>query len=138
MSSGRGSRLEDRRPPLPLSVVLPASADARTRRALTRRVRRLAARGTDRTLVCDASRLSSADLATLERLARLALMARRAGCAMRLANAAPELGDLVRLAGLAAVLGCPDASGVDPGREPEEREEPRRVEEERDPGDPVA
>jgi ABC-type transporter Mla MlaB component len=45
-----------------------------------------------------------ADLAMVELLARLALSARRRGHALRLRGAAPELLELIALAGLADVL----------------------------------
>jgi hypothetical protein len=55
-----------------------------------------------------------------------------------LRNAAPQLVELVTLAGLADVLPCEAGSRVQLGREAEEREEPGRVEEERDAGDATA
>jgi anti-anti-sigma regulatory factor len=45
-----------------------------------------------------------ADAASVEALARLQLVARRAGCDLRLRNASPELRDLVAFMGLRDVL----------------------------------
>ena len=45
-----------------------------------------------------------ADLAVVDCLARLQLAARRAGCAVRLCDADPELLELLDLAGLTEVL----------------------------------
>jgi anti-anti-sigma regulatory factor len=68
-------------------------------------------------------------LATVDALARLALAARRLGGELRVRALPRDVRELVSLAGLA------DALGVEPGGEPEEREEPLRVEEEREVGD---
>jgi anti-anti-sigma regulatory factor len=70
------------------------------------------------------------DLAVVDTLARLALAERRRGRKLRLGNGPRELRELLVLTGLDGVL------GVEPGREPEEREERVRVEEERELGDP--
>jgi hypothetical protein len=86
---------------------------------------------------CDVSALGRPDLGTVEALARVALVARRHGCDVRLRHAQPELCELVALAGLDAVLPCARESGLEPRRQPEHREEPRGVEEEGDPADPV-
>jgi hypothetical protein len=71
-----------------------------------------------------------ADLATVDALARLQLVARRAGLELRLRRASPDLLDLIAFVGLDEVL------RVEPGRQPEEREEPLGVEEERELSDP--
>ena len=63
-------------------------------------------------------------LGTVDVLARLALAARRRGVRLRLRRPSHELRELVALAGLGEVL------GVEPGGQPEEREEPLGVEEE--------
>ena len=72
------------------------------------------------------------DIATVDALARLALAAKRIGLELRLADAPPALLELVAFAGLAEAL------GVEPGRQPEQREQPLGVEEERHLGDPAA
>jgi anti-anti-sigma regulatory factor len=71
-----------------------------------------------------------ADLGTIDALARLQLTARRAGLHMRLRAVPRELRELLELVGLDEVL------GVEPRRQPEEREERRGVEEERELDDP--
>ena len=92
----------------------------------------------DATLIlCDVARLSDADMATVDALARLALRARRMGCAVNLREPSTELLELLGLAGLDEVLPCAPASGVEVIGQSEEREEPLGVEEERDAGDPA-
>jgi anti-anti-sigma regulatory factor len=84
-----------------------------------------------RTIVCDL-RGVAADCVTVDALARLHLAARRAGVELNLRHASKELRELLVFTGLSAVL------RVEPSGEPEEREEPLRVEEERELGDPPA
>lgn len=73
-----------------------------------------------------------ADLSTVDALARLQLLARRASQEVRLQNASPELWALLSLVGLDEVL------RVEPGRETEQREERVSLEEEREFSDPAA
>jgi anti-anti-sigma regulatory factor len=80
---------------------------------------------------CDVNSLE-ANLSTVDVLARLQLLARRAGHEVRLQNASPELWALLSLVGLDEVL------RVDPGRETEQREERVGLEEERELPDPAA
>jgi len=80
---------------------------------------------------CDVSSLG-ADLSTVDALARLQLLARRAGREVRLQNASPELWALLSLVGLDEVL------RVESGREAEQREERVRLEEKREFRDPAA
>jgi anti-anti-sigma regulatory factor len=82
-----------------------------------------------RTVVVDVSTLI-ADAATVDSLARLQLAARRLGRELRLRHASDNLQELVDLCGLADVL------RVEVRRQPEEREEPVGVEEERQLDDP--
>ena len=97
-----------------------------------------------RVIVCDASALGKVDLSTIDRLARLQLAALVLERAIRVAGAPPELREVIALVGLAEVLPCfpsaPGGSGLplEPGRQAEQREEPRGVQEERDAADPVA
>jgi anti-anti-sigma regulatory factor len=84
-----------------------------------------------RTIVCDL-RGVAADCVTVDALARLHLAARRAGVELNLRDASKELRELLVFTGLSGVL------RVEPGGEPEEREEPLRVEEERELDDPPA
>jgi anti-anti-sigma regulatory factor len=81
-------------------------------------------------LSCDVRALC-ADVAAIDALARLQLAARRAGFELRLLRASPELRCLLELTGLETVL------RVEPGREPEEREQGLGVEEEAELDDPV-
>jgi hypothetical protein len=83
------------------------------------------------TIVCDVGTLAP-DAATVDVLARLQLAARRLGREVRLRNASGELRDLIAFVGLRDVL------RVEPGWEPEEREQPFRVEEERELDDPAS
>ena len=83
-----------------------------------------------RTLACDLSGCT-ADLATVDAVARLVLAARRLAWEIRLCHASPELLDLLSFAGLGEALGV-EACG-----QAEQGEEHRRVEEERELGDPA-
>ena len=74
---------------------------------------------------------SQADLRSVEALARLQLAARRLGCRLQVCHAPADLLCLIEFTGLSEVL------GLEPGREPEEREDPLRVEEERELDDPA-
>jgi anti-anti-sigma regulatory factor len=67
-------------------------------------------------VVCDVSALAGSDLATVDALAGLALVARRLGCRVRLRHASPELRELLALAGLADVVPCAAGSAVEPRR----------------------
>jgi hypothetical protein len=71
------------------------------------------------------------DLAVVDTLARLALAERRCGRKLRLGNVPRELRELLVLTGLDRPL------GVEPGREPEKREERVGVEEEGELADPA-
>jgi hypothetical protein len=75
--------------------------------------------------------VSTASLATVEALARLQLAARRKGLDLRLHVVSRELRDLIELAGLMQAL------GVEPRRQPEEREQRVGVEEEGELGDAI-
>ena len=55
-------------------------------------------------LICDLSALPRAHLGAIDALARLQLAARRGGCRMLLRAAPAELGHLIELCGLDAVL----------------------------------
>jgi anti-anti-sigma regulatory factor len=81
-----------------------------------------------RTIVCDL-RGVAADCVTVDALARLHLAARRAGVELSLSHASTELEELLLFTGLSGVL------GLEPGRQPEEREDPLGGEEERELGD---
>jgi anti-anti-sigma regulatory factor len=82
-------------------------------------------------VVCDLTAVTRPDVVTVEALARLRLTARRHGCTLVIRGRDPNLGGLIGLLGLDDAL--PEA-----GREPEQREEPRGVEEVVDGSDPPA
>jgi hypothetical protein len=99
----------------------------------------LCARATDalegsppRRLECDASDVPTPDLGVVEALARLELTVRRGGGSMRIIGASEELLDLLAFCGLRFGL------ALEAERQSEHRVEAGRVEEERDPGDPIA
>jgi ABC-type transporter Mla MlaB component len=94
-------------------------------------------RGETTVVLCDLAELSRADMGTVDALARLALRARRMGCLVSLRDASPELRELLALAGLCEILPCSQGSRLEVVGQPEQREEPLRVEEERDAGDPA-
>ena len=79
-------------------------------------------------VVFDASSLAP-EASSVDLLARLTLVARRAGLASRIANTSAELRALVHFVGLAAVL------GVEPSRQSEQPEQLLGIEEEGDFGD---
>jgi anti-anti-sigma regulatory factor len=85
-----------------------------------------------RALVLDCAALANPDCATIDLIARLQLEVRRCGLELLLRNTNDPLRDLIGLAGLTDVL------RVEPGRQSEEREQPCRVEEERQLDDPPA
>jgi hypothetical protein len=82
------------------------------------------------TIVCDVQPVVP-DGRALDALARLQLNARRLGLELLLRNASNELLELIAFAGLDEVL------RVELERQPEEREERLRVEEERELDDPA-
>jgi ABC-type transporter Mla MlaB component len=86
---------------------------------------------------CDVGALEP-DAVTVDAMARMLLTARRLGHRVRFKDAPPELWGLLRLMGLDEVLPCGATSGVEPRGQPEEREQTRGVQEERDPGDATA
>src|SRR5262249_41570408 len=104
----------------------------------------------DAGFVCDGGALVEPAGADGDALPRLPLPTRRrggargSGCRIDLQGVAPGLGDLLELLGLAEIFPCDGASGGWPigsafeeRRQPEQREQPTRVEEEADPGDAV-
>jgi anti-anti-sigma regulatory factor len=102
---------------------------------LCERVRRRAAQSDADVIVCDVRGLVRPDATCVHALARLQLTARRLGRRVRLLDPPPELRDLLRFVGLDEAL--PAALCVEPVGQAEEREEPRRVEERVEPGDPA-
>lgn len=90
--------------------------------------------GPYRLLTCDVTDLV-VDLRTLDGLARLQLTVRRLGVELRYEGAPERLTELAALVGLDDVLPFRRGSGVEPRRQPEEREQPLGVEEEHDAAD---
>ena len=88
--------------------------------------------------MCDVGELTVPDVSTVDALARLGLVARRRGLEVRLSRASPRLIELLALIGLLGVLVVNGASGLEARGQSEEREQVGGVEEEGDPGDPVA
>jgi anti-anti-sigma regulatory factor len=110
---------------------------------------RLVALARDRhgVVVCDVSAVAEPDAVTVEALARMQLTARRIGCDLRIRGVDRRLRMLIAFVGLADALALGDqpyagpagagaGSGLEPRRQPEEREDPVGVEEVVDPGDP--
>ena len=83
-------------------------------------------------VLCDVAACTAPDLGTIEALARLELTVRRIGGRIALRGASTELLDFL------AWCGLPPPSLVEVERQAEQGEEPGGVEEEGDPGDPVA
>jgi anti-anti-sigma regulatory factor len=83
------------------------------------------------TVILNCAQLDSS-VAAVDHIARLRLCMRRGGYQLCLANVSEELRRVIQLAGLEACL------GVEVQRQPEEREQPRGVEEEGDLPDPSA
>ena len=102
--------------------------------AVCERARALLERREVGTVVCRVGALDP-DAVTLDVLARVQLTARRQGCRIELEGVDVELRELLVFAGLGDVLPLVAASGVEPRRQSEEREQALRVEEEADPGD---
>ena len=113
-------------------LVLPAPIRRADVPDLCNRARDLMTGRPDAALECDVAGAAHPDLLTVEALARVRLVARRLGTGIRLRNASVELLDLMAFCGLPLEL------VVEGEREAEKREEARRVEEERDPGDSIA
>ena len=125
-------------PPLPgpvLFLVLDGRISAGDVPALVERLRPELAAGSTPLVTCDVERVAPTDIGTVDALARLALAIRRCGARMRIERASPELRDLLGLAGLRRVVPCDDLF-VEVVGQPEQREEPLGVQEERDPADP--
>ena len=86
-------------------------------------------------IVCDVSSVGNPDAGTIDALARMQLTARRLGRRVQLRHACADLQDLVAFTGLGDVLPLYGPLRLEAGRQPEEGEESRGVEEEADPDD---
>ena len=120
--------------PGPSTIVLPlgsplASADVR---ALCEQGRALLEASGAEVLVCDASALATSDAVTVDAIARLQLTARRVGSRICIRQPPADLCALLRFTGLAEVCGL----RAELERQTEEREQPLRVEKERELDDP--
>ncbi|MEU7643537.1 STAS domain-containing protein [Streptomyces huasconensis] len=82
-------------------------------------------------VICDVGAVTTADLTTVDAVARLHLAARRAGGRIRLRNPTPALLALLGLVGLTELLGLV----VEMQGHPEQREPPLGVEEAVEAGD---
>ena len=82
------------------------------------------------TVNLNCARIKRPDLGAIDDIARIHLGVRRSGCNLQLRSADDELRALIEFAGLRDVL------GVEVERQPEEREEPGRVQEEGELSDP--
>lgn len=89
----------------------------------------------DGDVVIDVEGLDRVDVAAVDLLARLKLIAWRRGRLLRIQSASPELRELLALTGLSEVVPVAVALAVELEGQTEEREELRGVEEEADPGD---
>ena len=112
--------------------VTPAELDA-----LCARAGRWLESCTSEVVICDVGAVTDPDAATLDALARVQLTARRLGRRILLRGACQELRDLLSFAGLTDVVPCAPRLALEPGGQAEHGKEAGRVEEERDPDDPV-
>jgi ABC-type transporter Mla MlaB component len=83
------------------------------------------------TVTLNCARIERPDLGAIGEIAQVQLGMHRCGCEVRLTQASEELIALIEFAGLGEVL------RVEVQRKPEERKEPRRVEEEGELADPT-
>jgi hypothetical protein len=116
-----------------LAAIVPADVPA-----VCERLRALVGAADADVVVCDVADLA-ADLVAVEALARLRLTAQRLGCELRLRRASRALAEIVAFCGLCGVLPVEEEAGLlarGNGRQPEQREHPRGVEERVDARDP--
>ncbi len=106
--------------------------------ALCARLRALLESGAAETVVCDVGGLARVDLAAVDALARLRLVAKRHGRRFRARNASAELQALLAFLGLSEAVPLEPTSALEPQGQAEERKQPRRVEEEGDSSEPLA
>jgi ABC-type transporter Mla MlaB component len=134
----------DESPPTPFPADMPSAlirlgTSGRIDRAdipgLCERARFLLADDAPDQLVCDVAAILAPDAVTVDALARLQLTARRLGRQLLVEHASAELRGLLAFMGLSDAVPLSERSGLEAGRETEEREQRGRVEEERDPAD---
>jgi ABC-type transporter Mla MlaB component len=92
----------------------------------------------DGPLVCDVGELVDPDAVAIDALARLQLTARRCERHVELHGAGGALKDLLALTGLSEVVPLCAGLRLETRGQAEEREQPRGVEKETDPGNPSA
>lgn len=73
-------------------------------------------------LTCDVRSIADPDAVTVDALARLQLTARRLGRHVMVEHASPALRELLALMGLSGVVPLSEPSGLEAGRQTEERE----------------
>lgn len=89
------------------------------------------------TLVCDVRAVTAPDLGTVEALVHLQVSVRDQGCTVHLRHPTPRMLELLEFCGLTDALAvCEESALVDEGQS-EQGEQPLRVEEEVEPGDPA-
>jgi len=87
----------------PVRVVVPARVEPEDIERLCERVR-AACHGRTRPVLCDLGLVAVPDLMVIDALARMRLVARRAGGSLVVVRLRPDLAELVALAGLGTVL----------------------------------
>lgn len=102
---------------------------------LCRRTRALLEEADAQVVTCDVGAVDP-DIATLDVLARLKLVAGRFGASLRVVNAGVGVHLLVALAGLDEVIRLEDRSGLEPQRQPEHREQAGGIQKEVQPDNP--
>lgn len=121
-----------RREPSALVLVLRDPIDRADFVGLCEHVRRLLeGSGAAGVVVCDVRAFAEPDAVAVDALARLQLTAHRLGGRICIRGARLELEELLALTGLSGVV------PVEERGKTEQREQPRGVEEERDPADPA-
>lgn len=120
----------------PVVLAIDGSLDRADIAELCRRVGFILDSARTNFIVCDVGALTDPDAVAVDALARLQLTARRLGCRVGLIYACPELQALLELMGLSEVVPLVEPS-VEARGQTEEREDPRGVEEEGDPADPI-
>jgi STAS domain len=115
-------------------VTIPAPVARGDAQGLCQRVGDALARSRADTVVCDAHELTDPDAAAVDAVLRLYLAARRHGCRFELRRPPPPLLHMLTLAGMCELFGL-EMLGVGMVGQPEQREQPGRVEKRRDPGD---
>ena len=125
-----------RRGPKTIVVVVDGPVDRAALPGLCERFGELLERSDATLVICDVSAVLEPDAAALEALARMQLTAARLGRAMELRHPCRKLQDVLALAGLADVLPVRSGLRVEPGGEPEQREQ-LRVDEVVDRADPT-